>query len=82
MIARLGEKPMDPITSASQVMTLRMDDRKGAYKAVDHLASLGHQRIAFFDAGDPSGIERMKTSIEVVQTCEDICTYASRSLSN
>ena len=28
-----------------------VDDRQGAFKAVNHLASLGHKQIAFFDAG-------------------------------
>ena len=32
-----------------------VDDRKGAFKATEHLIRLGHRRIAFFDAGGPLG---------------------------
>jgi LacI family transcriptional regulator len=32
-----------------------VDDRRGAEIATDHLAALGHRRIAFLDAGSPLG---------------------------
>jgi LacI family transcriptional regulator len=32
-----------------------VDDRRGAFKAVDHLLGLGHERIGFLDAAGPLG---------------------------
>ena len=32
-----------------------IDDRRGAFKAVDHLLGLGHERIGFLDAAGPLG---------------------------
>jgi LacI family transcriptional regulator len=40
---------------AKGVDIVAIDDRRGAFKAVDHLARLGHRRIAFFDPAGPMG---------------------------
>ena len=40
---------------AKGVDIVAIDDRRGAFKAVDHLAKLGHRHIAFFDPAGPMG---------------------------
>jgi GntR family transcriptional regulator of arabinose operon len=40
---------------------IKLDDEAGGFKAVDHLAELGHRRIAgFFKMDDLQGVHRMK----------------------
>ena len=41
--------------SAKGLDIVAIDDRRGAFKAVDHLAGLGHRRIAFLDPAGPTG---------------------------